>query len=100
MLAPVEFVENQVVEAGPGVWMRVAIDNISWADMGNAAAVIDATKFAACVQKVVNPKSTLPTTILKTGDFRPDSTPPYCRIACRNRLHESATALTKSVPPE
>jgi glyoxylase-like metal-dependent hydrolase (beta-lactamase superfamily II) len=42
MIEPVEFVENQVIEVGPGVWMRVAIDNISWADMGNGAAVIDA----------------------------------------------------------
>lgn len=42
MLQPVEFVENEIVEAGPGVWMRVAIDNIAWADLGNGAAVIDA----------------------------------------------------------
>jgi cyclase len=37
-----EFVENQVKEVGPGVWMRVAVDNIAWYDLGNGAAVIDA----------------------------------------------------------
>lgn len=42
MIEPVEWIENEVIEAGPGVWMRVAIDNIAWADMGNGAAVIDA----------------------------------------------------------
>lgn len=41
MLQPVEFVEHQVIEAGPGVWMRIAIDNIAWTDLGNGAAVID-----------------------------------------------------------
>lgn len=41
-LEPVEWIENEVVEAGPGVWMRVAIDNIAWANLGNGAAVLDA----------------------------------------------------------
>lgn len=42
MLQPVEFKENEIIEAGPGVWIRVAIDNIAWADLGSGAAVIDA----------------------------------------------------------
>lgn len=42
MLQPVEFKENEIIEVGPGVWLRVAIDNISWADLGTGAAVIDA----------------------------------------------------------
>jgi len=42
MIEPVEWIENEVIEAGPGVWMRVAIDNIAWCDLGNGAAVIDA----------------------------------------------------------
>lgn len=37
-----QFVENDVKEVGPGVWIRVAVDNISWCDLGDAAAVIDA----------------------------------------------------------
>jgi glyoxylase-like metal-dependent hydrolase (beta-lactamase superfamily II) len=37
-----EFVENQVKEVGPGVWIRIAVDNISWCDLGDGAAVIDA----------------------------------------------------------
>jgi glyoxylase-like metal-dependent hydrolase (beta-lactamase superfamily II) len=37
-----QFVENEVKEVGPGVWIRVAVDNISWCDMGDAGAVIDA----------------------------------------------------------
>ncbi|HEX8835012.1 MAG TPA: MBL fold metallo-hydrolase, partial [Abditibacteriaceae bacterium] len=42
-----EFVENEVREVGPGVWMRIAVDNISWCDLGetsqgDGAAVIDA----------------------------------------------------------
>ncbi|MDF2439323.1 MAG: hypothetical protein JWN98_307 [Abditibacteriota bacterium] len=37
-----EWVENEVKEVGPGVWIRVAIDNISWADLGNGGVVIDA----------------------------------------------------------
>lgn len=37
-----EFKENEVKEVGPGVWIREAVDNISWANLGNGAAVIDA----------------------------------------------------------
>jgi glyoxylase-like metal-dependent hydrolase (beta-lactamase superfamily II) len=37
-----QFVENEVKEVGPGVWIRVAVDNISWCNMGDAGAVIDA----------------------------------------------------------
>lgn len=37
-----EFIENEVKEVGLGVWIRVAIDNISWCDLGNAAVIIDA----------------------------------------------------------
>jgi glyoxylase-like metal-dependent hydrolase (beta-lactamase superfamily II) len=39
---PYEFKENEIKEVGPGVWQRVAIDNIAWYDLGNGAAVIDA----------------------------------------------------------
>lgn len=41
-IKPVVFEENQIIEAGPGVWMRVAIDNIAWCDLGRKTAVIDA----------------------------------------------------------
>ena len=37
-----EFIENEIKEVGPGVWIRVAVDNISWYDLGDSAAVIDA----------------------------------------------------------
>ena len=37
-----EWVENEVREVGPGVWIRSAVDNICWYDLGEAAAVIDA----------------------------------------------------------
>ena len=37
-----QFIENEVKEVGPGVWIRVAVDNISWCDLGGFAAVIDA----------------------------------------------------------
>lgn len=37
-----QFVENEVKEVGPGVWIRVAVDNISWCNLGDGAAVIDA----------------------------------------------------------
>lgn len=36
------FVENEIVDLGNGVWIRVAVDNISWCDVGNGVAVIDA----------------------------------------------------------
>lgn len=36
-----QYVENEVKEVGPGVWIRVAVDNISWCDLGDGAAVID-----------------------------------------------------------
>jgi len=36
------FVENEVVDLGNGVWIRVAVDNISWCDLGDGVAVIDA----------------------------------------------------------
>lgn len=36
------FVENEVKEVGPGVWLRVAVDNIAWADLGNTGVIIDA----------------------------------------------------------
>jgi glyoxylase-like metal-dependent hydrolase (beta-lactamase superfamily II) len=41
-MQPVQFIENEVKEVGPGVWIRVAVDNISWANLGDGAAVIDA----------------------------------------------------------
>jgi glyoxylase-like metal-dependent hydrolase (beta-lactamase superfamily II) len=37
-----QFIENEVKQVGPGVWLRVAVDNISWCDLGDGAAVIDA----------------------------------------------------------
>ena len=37
-----QFNENEIKQVGPGVWQRVAIDNIAWYDLGNGAAVIDA----------------------------------------------------------
>jgi cyclase len=37
-----EFRDNEVKEVGPGVWMRVAVDNIAWCDLGEWAVVIDA----------------------------------------------------------
>lgn len=36
-----EFVENRVFEIGPGVWIRNAVDNSVWADLGDGAVVID-----------------------------------------------------------
>ena len=42
-----EFIENEVKEVGPGVWIRVAVDNIAWVDLGDGAAVIDALEDAA-----------------------------------------------------
>lgn len=41
-----EWIENEVKEVGTGVWIRVAIDNISWADLGNGGVVIDALEDA------------------------------------------------------
>ena len=37
-----EFIENEVKEVAPGVWIRVAVDNISWCDLGDFSVVIDA----------------------------------------------------------
>src|SRR4028118_1503142 len=37
-----QFIENEIKEVGPGVWIRVAVYNISWCNLGNGAAVIDA----------------------------------------------------------
>ncbi len=37
-----EWKENEVREAAPGVWVRVAVDNIAWCDLGLFAVVIDA----------------------------------------------------------
>lgn len=37
-----QFVENEVKEIGPGVWIRVAVDNISWCELGDGAVVFDA----------------------------------------------------------
>ena len=39
---PYQFNENEVKQVGSGVWMRVAVDNIAWYDLGSGAAVIDA----------------------------------------------------------
>lgn len=36
-----EFRENEVFEVGPGVWIRNMVDNACWADLGDAAVVID-----------------------------------------------------------
>jgi cyclase len=35
------FRENEVFEVGPGVWLRNMVDNAAWADLGDAAVVID-----------------------------------------------------------
>jgi glyoxylase-like metal-dependent hydrolase (beta-lactamase superfamily II) len=43
---PYEWNENEVKEVGPGVWIRVAVDNIAWYDLGEGAAVIDALEDA------------------------------------------------------
>ncbi len=37
----IEFRENEVFEVGPGVWIRNMVDNAAWADLGDAAVVID-----------------------------------------------------------
>jgi cyclase len=38
----VEFKENQVFAVGPGVFVREAVDNCAWADLGDGVVVIDA----------------------------------------------------------
>ncbi len=42
MSNPYQWNENEVKELAGGVWMRVAVDNIAWYDLGRGAAVIDA----------------------------------------------------------
>jgi len=46
-----EFIENEVRDLGNGVWIRVAVDNIAWCDLGEGsgggAAVIDALEDAS-----------------------------------------------------
>lgn len=37
-----KFVDNEIKLVGPGVWLRVAVDNIVWADLGNSGVIIDA----------------------------------------------------------
>ena len=37
-----EFVENRVFEAAPGVFVRNAVDNCAWVDLGSGVATIDA----------------------------------------------------------
>ncbi len=37
-----EWKENEVREVAPGIWTRVAVDNIAWCDLGLFAVVIDA----------------------------------------------------------
>jgi glyoxylase-like metal-dependent hydrolase (beta-lactamase superfamily II) len=36
-----EFVEDRVFEIGPGVWIRNAVDNSVWADLGDGVVAID-----------------------------------------------------------
>jgi cyclase len=37
----IEFRENEILEVGPGVWVRNMVDNAAWADLGDGVAVID-----------------------------------------------------------
>ena len=37
-----EFIENRVFEAAPGVFVRNAVDNCAWVDLGSGVATIDA----------------------------------------------------------
>ncbi|MBI3911473.1 MAG: MBL fold metallo-hydrolase [Armatimonadetes bacterium] len=37
-----EFVENRILELGPGVFIRNAVDNATWADLGEGVVVVDA----------------------------------------------------------
>ncbi|MBI3923600.1 MAG: MBL fold metallo-hydrolase [Armatimonadetes bacterium] len=50
------FVEGEVVEVGPGVWVRQAVDNCAWADLGEGVVVIDTqeeTKMAPVIEEEV-----------------------------------------------
>ncbi|MDQ2733186.1 MAG: MBL fold metallo-hydrolase, partial [Armatimonadota bacterium] len=38
----IEFKEDQVFAVGPGVFLREAVDNCAWADLGDGVVVIDA----------------------------------------------------------
>ena len=53
-----QFVENEVKEVGKGVWIRVAVDNIAWCDLGDGvlggAVVIDALEDAGQADMVRN----------------------------------------------
>ncbi|MCA1596722.1 MAG: MBL fold metallo-hydrolase [Chloroflexi bacterium] len=42
----VTFKENQVFAVGPGVYVREAVDNCAWADLGDGVVVIDALEDA------------------------------------------------------
>lgn len=37
-----QFIENKILELAPGVFIRNAVDNAAWADLGDAAVEIDA----------------------------------------------------------
>jgi glyoxylase-like metal-dependent hydrolase (beta-lactamase superfamily II) len=37
-----EWIEDEVKEVGPGVWIRVAVDNIAWCELGHCGVIIDA----------------------------------------------------------
>lgn len=51
-----EFVEGEVREVGPGVFVRQAVDNCAWADLGDGVVVIDTqeeTKMAPIIEAEV-----------------------------------------------
>src|SRR5712692_6608730 len=85
-----EFVENRVFEAAPGVFVRNAVDNCAWVDLGSGVAVIDALEdpgMAPVIQTDIAATVGKPMRWLLSTVCRPD------HIACNPPLHRAGATI-------
>jgi cyclase len=85
-----EFVENRVFEAAPGVFVRNAVDNCAWVDLGSGVATIDALEepdMAPVIQNDIAQTVGKPMRWLINTHWHPD------HIACNPAWHRAGATV-------
>jgi cyclase len=85
-----EFIENRVFEAAPGVFVRNAVDNCAWVDLGSGVATIDALEdpqMAPVIQKDIADTVGKPMRWLLNTHWHPD------HIACNPAWHRAGATI-------
>jgi glyoxylase-like metal-dependent hydrolase (beta-lactamase superfamily II) len=85
-----EFIENRVFEAAPGVFVRNAVDNCAWVDLGSGVATIDALEdagMATVIQDDISRTVGKPMRWLINTHWHPD------HIACNPAWHRAGATV-------